>query len=520
VNELLPPPTDVDTAAQRVLQAIGTPLHWRATVAALESEGIRDVDADTISPGCPDVFALGKRVHERCLELPFVDRRPRRRKPKQRPGWQRIGRRYGRGIAYSLPMIAQGVVLILLHASIWGSAKLTAAEQTAIGFALVLTLVLFAPATHAMIRRLHYYRYQSDLRAMRRTAINWMAVGCLGGPLLAAVAALVVVASGGFDAASLAFCIFCALQPGMWVANAVLFAIRRSMLAAGALMAATIPLWWGLHMGLPPLAVHAAALALADALLLSAALVALHRRTRRAPAARRPLPRMLMPMAVGGYATWGLVYFLLIFTDRMVAWTSNGGLAFQPHYEAALQVALVPLVLVLPLLEHVLVRFGELLTEAARNTDADAARTAREQAVRVMRRLVVGAVGAYVLLAVATFFIVTHWGRDIPLGAGRMVARGHAHSALIVALAAYGCVIAGLGIASAYQLLQRPWPMVAVGAAAVIVDLVIGLVARRAGAPENASIGLLAGGAVFAGGMVVAWSRHRRRLDYLWFASG
>jgi hypothetical protein len=520
VNEQLPPPTDVETAAHRVLAAIGTPLHWRATVAALEGEGIRDVDADGISPGCPDVFALGKRVHERCLELPPVDRRPRRRKAAQRPGWQRLGRRYGRGIAYSLPMLAQGAVLIALHVSLWGSGALTPVEQTAIGFALVLTLVLFAPATHAMIRRLHYYRHQSDRRAMRRTALNWMGFACLAGPALAAMAAATFALTAGFGPGALAFCTYCALQPAMWVANSVLFAIRRSSLAAVALMAATLPIWWALRMGLPALAVHAAGLALADALLLGTALVALHRLTRRADAARRPLPRMLMPMAVGGYAAWGLIYFLLIFTDRLVAWTSNGGLAFQPHYEAALQIALVPLVLVLPMLEHVLVRFGELLETAARNTDPDDAGETRRDAVRAMRRLVLGALGVYATLAATTFVVATRWGSELPLGAGRMVAAGHAHTALVVALVAYGCVIAALGVASAYQLLQRPWPMVAIGAAAVLVDLAIGLIARRAGAPENACIGLLAGSVVFAGGMFLAWSRHQRRLDYLWFAAG
>jgi hypothetical protein len=281
-----------------------------------------------------------------------------------------------------------------------------------------------------------------------------------------------------------------------------------------------VPLWLALRAGLPPLLTHAASLAIADMLLVAFALRRVRGWARTAQPARRPLPALALPAAVGPYALWGLVYFLLIFSDRLIAWTADGGVRFRPGYEAALQIALVPLLLVLPLLEHVLVRFGELLEQAAGEADPRAALAGRRRAVRAQAALVAAGTAAYGLLALAVWIVVERFPGIVPLGAARLASKSGEGTALICALVAYGCFVGALGIASAYQLLQRPWPMVLAGAAAVSVDVAVGLAASRHGGPELASLGLLSGAIVFLAGIVTRWARDRRRLDYLWFASG
>jgi hypothetical protein len=514
---------DVDAVARRVLETLGRPLHERATVAALETDGIRDVDAARIAPGCADVFELGELVHARCLEL-HEQRRVvaalRNRPPAQPAGWRRLGRRYGRGLAYSLPMVVQGLALASLHVSLWGSQKLTADQQTAIGLALVVTLVLAGPAAQALTHRLYYYRYRGDLRAIERSALRAVGAAAAGGLALGTASAALLALTGHGGGAAWAFSAYVALQPTMWVANAALFAIRHSLLAAGAILVPTVLVAAGLGAGLEPLGVHAAGLALADGTLVAALIVTLRRSTALAPPARRPLPRAVLPLVVGGYAAWGLVYFALIFADRLVAWLGGSPVAFHPAYEAALQIALVPLVLTLPALEHVLVRFGELLEAASRHHDPDDAAAGRRRAQRTMAWQVAIVTALYAALALGLWVLVARRPDAVPLGAGHLVAGGDAHAALGIAMIGYGCFIVALGIGSAYQLLQRPWPLVAVGSAAVLADVTVGLLARVGAAPENAAFGLLAGGVVFMLGIALVWRVQRRRLAYLWFAAG
>src|SRR5262249_6422369 len=316
------------------------------------------------------------------------------------------------------------------------------------------------------------------------------------------------------------FCVYLALQPTMWMANAALFAIRRSLVAAAAILAPTVAVAAGLGAGLDPLAVHAAGLALADVLLVAALAAILRRRPGLAPPPRPPLPRAVLPLAVGGYAAWGLVYFALIFTDRLVAWLGGSPVAFHPSYEAALQIALVPLVLTLPALEHVLVRLGELLEAASRDRDPDDQLAGRRRALRTMTQQVAIVALLYAALAGALWKAIGRPPDVVPLGAGHLVATGDAHVALGIPMLAYGCFIVALGIGSAYQRLCGRWPRVGGGRVAVLADVAVGLAARVGAPPENAAFGLLAGGVVFMVGIALVWRVQRRRLDYLWFAAG
>jgi hypothetical protein len=509
----------VAAAARRVVDQLGVPLHVRATTAALEADGIRDADASGIARDCRDVFDLGRVVHEHCLATSRDTTRSDAATQTRDADWRRIVRHYWRALAYTLPMIAQGVALVILHVSVWGSAQLSRGEQTGIGLALVTSLIMIGPFTQAMTRRLYYYGYQADMRAVRRTTIRWVAAGATVGLIVAPLCALVIAAVAAWSPTATAFCVFLALQPSMWIANAVLFAIGRSTVAAAAVLLPTIPVWAALRAGLDPLAVHAAGLAAADLLLVAAAVVLVDRLARNYQPARRPLPPPLLVRSVGGYAVWGLVYFLLIFTDRLVAWTGDGHLSFVPAYEAALQIALVPLIVTLPLLEHALIRLGELLDDASHQPDPLATTAARRVAIRYHALLVAISVAAYSMIAAGFWTLVTVRPGLLPLHAGQLVASGAAHTALGLALVAYGLFIAALGVCSAYQLLARPWPLVIAGSLGVVVDLLVGVTARRTGPPEAASVGLLAGAAVFAFVITMLWRRQQTRIGYLWFAS-
>jgi hypothetical protein len=179
----------------------------------------------------------------------------------------------------------------------------------------------------------------------------------------------------------------------------------------------------------------------------------------------------------------------------------------------------VPLVLTLPALEHVLVRFGELLEAASRRRDPAVATVERRRAAGTLSRYVLAVAAIYAALAGGLWVAVGRWPGWLPLGAGRLVAEGRPHDALGLALAGYGCFVIALGIGSAYQLLARPWPLVVAGAVAVAGDLGVGLLARVGAAPEKAAYGLLTGGALFMAGIALIWWRQRRRLDYLWFSA-
>jgi hypothetical protein len=134
-------------------------------------------------------------------------------------------------------------------------------------------------------------------------------------------------------------------------------------------------------------------------------------------------------------------------------------------------------------------------------------------------RLVAAAGAAYAAIA-AVVWIVAEVGADrLPFGVGDLMATTNGRLTLAAALVAYGCLAVAVGLCSAFQLFSRPWPMVAMGGIAVAVNLTVGLIARVAGPPEAASLGLLAGSVVFLVGMGVVWTRASRNLDHMWYAA-
>jgi FtsH-binding integral membrane protein len=198
-----------------------------------------------------------------------------------------------------------------------------------------------------------------------------------------------------------------------------------------------------------------------------------------------------------------------------VAWAGPDGAAFRPAYEAALQLALVPLLLVQPALEIILVRLSRDLQDAQDAQPADLEAANRRVTRRFLRR-VAAVTAAYCALAAGVWLVAAEWGPSLPLGLGELVQEPEGRLALWAALVGYGCLVAALGLCAAFQLLSRPGPMVVAGALAVAVNLTVGLVGRAVGPPGAAALGLLAGCAAFLLGMLVAWARARRRLDHLW----
>ena len=517
------PITDVETAARRVVARVGLPIHERATVATLESEGLRDADAALIEPGCEDLFALGRVVHARALEL--CESAATLAVPESasvgRPSsdWRRIMRTYALGIGYSLPLIALGLGVLVFGISLWGSPQLSSPAKSGMALGVLVSLVVSGPFTYAMTRRIFYYWYQYDPRALARTVARWTiaAVGC--GALCALVAigwATLVGSATGFTVAIAAVLL---LQGPIWTCTSTLYVIGRAWVGGVVLVAPIIPLWLALRAGATPLPAHLIALAGAAALLIGATWWSLAQLPARSGPTRDPLPAPLMALSVGGFAAWGAVYYLLLFGDRLVAWVTPSGAQFAPGYETALELALIPLVFAMPILEFTLIRVAEHMEELQ---DAAGLGDVERLGIRiqaVLVRTVGAALALYAGLACLVLVLARATDRLLPDHAGAAVQHGAGWTALVTAIAAYGFLILGLGVGTVFQLVARPWMLVRAGAVGVVVNLVVGASLRHGSGPHAAAFGLVAGTAAFAIMMLVTWRACRSKIAQWWAAT-
>jgi len=517
------PITDVETAARRVVERAGVPVHARATVAMLESEGLRDADAARIEPGCEDLFELGRVVHARALELAEEAATLTVAAPgalaEPRADWRRIGRTYVLGLGYSLPLIALGIGVLVFGISLWGSPQLSAPAKSGMALGVLISLVISGPFTYAMTRRIFYYWYQYDPRALARTVARWTlaAVGC--GAVCAMIALVWSTLAGSAPGFTIAIVGVLLLQGPIWTCTSALFVIGRAWVGGAVLVVPVVPLWLALRAGAAALPAHLIALSVADALLIGVTWWALAQLPSRSVPARDPLPASLMALSVGGFAAWGAVYYLLLFGDRLVAWITPSGAQFAPGYETALELALVPLIFAMPILEFTLIRVAEHVEQLQGGSAVDDVGKLGLRIQDVLMRTVGVALALYVVLALAVLGFARATGRLLPDNAGAAVQHGAGWIALVTALVAYGFLILGVGIGSVYQLVSRPWMLVRAGAIGVVVNLTVGAIARSGGGPQAAAFGLVAGTATFALVMLVTWRATRSKIAQWWAAT-
>jgi hypothetical protein len=224
-------------------------------------------------------------------------------------------------------------------------------------------------------------------------------------------------------------------------------------------------------------------------------------------------------LAKEAYLVWpffiyGILYYVLLFGDRLAAWTAETYAAplavqFRGDYETAINVGLFMFVVVAGWVHSATAAFYAVINRSLRKHLVSQTQEFRTDVFGFYKKyaLTLAALGSGVGL-------VTFWG-------GRQV--GLLRDQMTVELAAWslaGYVLLLLGLWNVNLLFGLSSPLAAVRSAAIacLADLAVGYVCSRLGGYEYAVLGFFAGGAVFAGVSTVFLTRAFRELDYRYFA--
>jgi hypothetical protein len=467
--------------------------------ALIESTGLRDADARR-RYGAPDTFTLAAELaasvpapgtRQRTVEQASV---PLRRGPG--PARQAL-------IAVSLlaPVTLQIAAFLTYGISLWASSSFTSAQATTVALATLLSLIATAPVAQAIARRGVRYRGAGNTALLtaelrRLGALGVLAVSAAGTvaalawPLLAASLSSSSEFAGYFSLLALlwltiARCEALGMRPALAVATAVglalVWALRR--LGVGDIVADQ---WIGLA-AVNLLLLAAAALRTAQA----------HQRRPRELEGVRLLPFPALLAGLWPLLAYGLLYFLLIFADRIVAWTAGPlpagrSLVFRGDYEAGLDCALLTLFACTTASEIALQRFAtQLMPLTSRTPGGNWAALGRTLVAQHIRQaLLLLAVGAFTAALGAALLRI---GGAVEAFAGPVV-----RSVYLTGSAAYVLLALGLLCSAALQMLACQARVLPGLGLALLIDVVVGGVATRALGYPWATLGLLAGAAAFA----------------------
>jgi uncharacterized membrane protein len=519
----------VRSIAQEVIDRIGIPHDFYEIAAQLEVRGIRDVDARE-QFGCSDVFDLARRSYALFERGELAVRIERDGDEEPRSELRALLHDYGQALAFSLPMLLQGVTLLAAGFGLWGGTSLDIRIATAIALGFIASYIVTGGLCQAVVRRGLYYRYQNE-GALARWTVWRMWRAAVRVALLVAVPPVVanlLLHLLPWDMVAVALLYYVALSV-LWLNWSLVYLVERSWWFIGALVVALAAVVVaGRVFAWPVIAANMLGLVIAIALSIFIAARTLRSwATNGVTTTSRP-PRF----AVVLYGTtqvflYGLLYSTFVFADRVVAWTTARGREdFPPYgfwlsarYELGLDFALVVVILLCGVVEYSARRFSaRLVPEQKRVRGAafapffDSFARLDAQAARMMT---VGAIVAC-SVAVAVFLgarsLATPELRDNLLSTTTV-------SVFAVAVVGYALFMFALRNMLVLLTLSRSDTAVRIFGLALTVNVVVGYALSRSIHYSLAVVGFLFGSIV----LLVASHRAVREvlgeLDYYYYAS-
>ena len=510
--------------ARAVAFRIGRPVDPWSVVAALESEGWRDVDAQDRF-GRDDLFHLGEEIFPGCLAAaaalgPPVGEAEDAETLARLSG--RYAASYSRGLLYALPVTGQIAALVWLGYSLWASIRLTEGGATMIAMGTIASFIVTAPFVQALAHETSRLLGHELGGQARRMAFR---ISGLGAATVAATAVLgfavnLVIPYFPVELAVVGS-VYYLLLGWLWLALALLYVEERLVAVGTATTLGILPVWgavaglgWSIHVA------HAVGLVVAIAIALAWATRQLGRGADRdagdGPAP--PLPRASTVFHTTlPYMAYGALYFAVLFADRVVSWSASGDdplpypIWFRTDYELGMDWALAVIFLMLAAVPFAVRRMSGEIHAMGHITDpAQASARMRAQYLRYLG----------VLAGIGVASMAGVWAGGLWLGT-------HGPALLdpifqpgttryVFALAAGGYFFFSLGLMNGLVFLAQGQTgrVLQPLAWALAVDVAVGFTVTRVWGYEHAGWGLLAGCLLFAVVTTRYALRMLRRADF------
>ncbi|MCL6547575.1 MAG: hypothetical protein K6T30_01545 [Alicyclobacillus sp.] len=416
-------------------------------------------------------------------------------------------RQFVRGIIFALPMTLSIAAMLWLRFSLWSYQYLSTRAATAIAAGTILSFLTVGGFMQAMARQGYFYMFQGHYRMMQRMTYRFIVMGVL---VSAAISFALIVLDTLFpelppDMLFTAIAYYMVLN-SIWLAVAVLYIIQREFVFTGLLAVGILLVFIGFRL------LHANILAAQLISMLIVAVLSLlllnhfFRRDQREKdrGINPPLPRIGVTLySIAPYFLYGLLYFALLFCDRVMAWSTHSNLEpfviwFRGDYELGLDFALTTLILPMGMSEIIVARLMGRMWRSQRNLAAEDVQAlnhsfVRQYAGQTVRMAILSAGSA------AGVYVLTEWLLRAYLARlpGHVQLNQVGQYVFAVALMSYTVLAVGLLHAVVMFSLSRPELVLRPILMAVGVNFALGFLLTRWIGYAQAIWGLFAGCAFF-----------------------
>ncbi len=518
-----------------VLRKIPHPTDHYAIASVLETYGLRDIDVQARF-GKPNIFVFSKDLYELYITIPdsvlfeFVPDLTQQVFDEMREA----ATLYLKGLSSSIPWALQALCLSLFGYAFGISASFTQAEAFAAGAGMALSLVVTGGFVQTIGRLASFYVGQYNYVLTQRLYYQVVSIGALLTMLIGIVlfSASRFVPRLPFELVAMSAAYY-VLFSMMALSLSIFHILHRFRALAGVTLlgiAVMVLMNEVVHSGLA--IAHLTGICTTNL----AAIVWIHLHLQREQTTQ-PLhqsqslvtPRLsVLAYSIAPYFAGGVLYFALLFADRIVNWTAvprslarTTPLVVHSGYEIGMIWAFVAFVFITPLLEYVSHRFLKAIIPAQQRYTALDRERHNLFFLKIYGRLALLLIAFAMLCVTFTYWGVMamqYWHIDLFRG---IISVALEETQAVFWLGAAGYSLLALALLNNLMLLSLARPRFVVRALgwAMLTNVCVGMLASRLYGSWYSAAGMTAGACMLA--LLSGWSvvRVLRKMDFYYYSS-
>lgn len=466
--------------------------------AILESMGWTDRRVEEVF-GYPDVFAIAEDLYNDITSQVVQSPLPITVRITPKALWLSVIRDIGHGLTFTLPMLVSVAAMITLHISFASYQYFSVANATAIALATFLSFLTTGGFTQAMTNM--YYvltgmQKNQEIEATVFLVMRWALGTTVGFAVLAVVGDFIFPIMP--ESLILLMVLYMVLLSMLWLSFTGLYILRREYVLTF-VTAFAIGIAYLLHVhGLAVQWSQTVAITVASVCGIVTAVIMFRRRTRGAAVITGVFKTRLAQLVHGAspYFLYGMLYFVYIYVDRLVAWSSQTtylpyNIWFRGQYELGMDWSLMALFLPLSVAELLISSFMRRLESIEHRLPL----RNRPELLRDLQRTYFSRLVIFVAVSILGA-LLTHVGVGLlaPLRLFRNSVPVHGVEPFVFTWSSWAYVMLSVGIFNILLLftLSHPRPALQILVYGIVADLLLGVIATQVLAGyQYAVLGLL-----------------------------
>lgn len=528
----------IEKLLEDIKKSNGKPVNAKVIAATIESYGLRDIDVQN-DYNSKSIASLAEYLFNRISITGNTELKNKSQLKAEAKDYKRIHlnsytssrnklfiKDYATGLFHLFPILIQIITIIVFGFSLWTFSGFNNLQSTAVVFGVIIGLVSTGGLVQVIGRLVSFYWYNNDFKMVNSIIKKILVLGIKGIILLFAIIITINFFIPMYPILFIGIVFVYAFLIGvLLLVLAPLYTIKQRFIISIAIsIGSALALWLHLYTKIPTYFTHWIGIIVSLSIPLTYLNYFFNKKIKNNKETSSKKPKVTHTIYKSiNYFFYGILIYVFIFMDRIIAWSSHSGRDFpyivyyEKDYEIGMDLAILIFFFLAGVLEYSISSFSrqiDYFQHTKKYTEIDSFNKGMTTLYYKNIRLFIGSA---FIIAILLYLVITQpWGyqsgfnQNLPFISSKV------------------CIVGGLGylflsfgmlnVLYLYTLNKHDKPAISI-AIACAINLIIGILASRIISYEYAVIGMLIGSMTFAYLTTKTTLKFFKNIDYYYYAA-